>query len=323
MGPVLKPAQYLEWPGFALVAMGAVLFALFTINVKKLQNKGLPSDVITTLYCLMSGTAFFAVSFLFNPPKIWSVFDLNIGVFWPLFATCALNVVIQFGNTRAQEYADPSMTVAVGALQPFISLLPAWLVLGETPNNGGYLGLLFIASGIYIISLTQKIKDPAKVPDWGKTAEGKLRFTAPLAALFTNKGMKLAFLATACGAVSVNFDKKAALLSSYTFAPAIILIFVGLVGVLRAKREAWQKLKFQHIKWLCFISLLYFLTNVLYWYAFHYGLAMYISALKRLNTIFILPLSYWMLKTEITKDKKYWTGTLLFVSGLFLFTIPD
>lgn len=323
MGSMLKPALCMEWPGFALVAGGAFLHALSMILIGKLINKrGLPPDVVVTVYSLLSGLLFLIATFAFSPPKIWSVFDVRIGIFWPLAATCILNVFVQFGGTRAQKYADTALVSSVGAFQPFISLLPAWLVLGETPNKYGYVGLFAIAAGIYVISLTKEIEDPSKVPSWGKTAEGKLRFTAPLATLFTNKGVRLAFLATACGAVSVNFDKKAAMLSSYTFTPAIILLFVGLLGLIKLKRDDWQKVEKNHLVWLFAAGALYFIINALYWYAFRYGLAIYVSALKRLHAIFVLPLSYFILKEEITKDKKYWLGVLIFVAGLFLFTIP-
>lgn len=322
MGPTLEPAQYLQWPGFILVTVGALLFAIFLINNKKLIQKGLPPDVITTFYCLGSGILFLVASFLFNPPTIWSVFDSKIGIFWPLLATCVLNIFIQFGNMRAQKYAETTLVAAIGSFQPLICLLPSWLILNETPNKHGYFGLVLVAIAIYVISLSQKIKDPAKVPAWGKTVEGNLRFTAPLATLFTNKGVQLAFLATSCGAVSINFDKKAALLSSFMFAPAVILLFVGAVGLLRAKRTDWQKLEKKHVGWLMLSVVLYFTTNVLYWLAFKYGMAIYVGSMKRLHLLFVLLLSYFFLKEELLKDKKYWFGILIFIVALFLFTIP-
>lgn len=328
MHSVLKPAQCMEWPGFALVAGGALLFAFFKILIGRLikkKEKGgmeLPSDIVVTVYSLSSGLLFLAASFLFDPPKIWSVFDAQLGIFWPLLATCVLNIFVQFGSTRAQKYADTALVSSVGAFQPFISLLPAWLVLRETPNSYGYAGLFVIVAGIYVMSLAKKIEDPAKVPSWGKTADGRLRFTAPLAVMFTNKGVQLAFLATACGSVSVNFDKKATMLSSCLFAPGVISLFVGLLGLIKLKRVDWQKVKKSHLCWLFVAGALYFCLNALYFYAFRYGLAIYVSALKRLHVIFILPLSYFILKEEITKDRKYWLGVLIFVAGLFFFTIP-
>ena len=323
MNPIFKPAQYLEWPGFVLVVIGAMLFALFMVNNKRMIKNGVPPDALTTCNTLLAGSMFFIASFVFNPPKIWSVFDLRIGIFWPLFATCILNIFVQFGAMRAQKYADTTLVAAVGAFQPFISLLPSWLILGETPSDSGYFGFVLIASGIYITSLAQKIKDPSKVPAWGKTAEGNLRFTAPLAALFTSKGVQLAFFATACGAISVNFDKKSAILSSFLFAPAVIFIFVGLVGLIRVKRSDWQKIGKEYYGWILASATLQFSANVLFWRAFQYGLAIYISSFKRLNTIFVLPLSYFILKEDATREKKYWLGIFIFVAGLLFFTIPN
>ena len=128
MGTLLKPAQYLEWPGFVLVAIGALIHALFIVNNKKMMKNGLPADIITVSYCLLSGTLFLTASFLFSPPKIWSVFDPHIGIFWPLLGTCLLNIFVQYPSMRAQKYADTALIASVGAFNPFFSLFPALLL---------------------------------------------------------------------------------------------------------------------------------------------------------------------------------------------------
>lgn len=327
MGQMFKPAQYLEWPGFILVAIGAIFFSFFMIVRGKLVKEkekggfGLSPELVTAAYCLISGILFFIASFLFSPPVIWSVLDPQIGIFQPLFWTCILNIAVQFGQTKSQQNADTSLVSAIGAFQPLISIIPAWLVLREAPTAYGYCGLFVIVAGFYIMSLSYKIKDPSKVPAWAKTPEGKLRFTAPIASLFTNSGVRWAFGAASAGAVSVNFDKKAAMLSSYLFAPAVILVFVGLVALAKSKQVEWQTLEKKSKHLLAAAGALYFITNVLYWRAFRFGLAIFIGSLKRLHTIFVLPLSYFILKEAVTKDKKYWMGILIFVAGLFLFTI--
>ncbi|MFC1612672.1 EamA family transporter, partial [Patescibacteria group bacterium] len=315
-------AQFLEWPGFVLVVCGTLIHAVFIIQKKRILNTKLPADVLTTCYTLISGFLFLSLSFLFNPPKIWSVFHWPLGVFWPLFATCILNLGIQFGNTRAQKFAETALVAPIQGFQPFFALLPAWLILGEVPSKTGYFGLALVAVGLFVYSLTQKIKDPEKVPLWAKTPDGRLRAVAPMAMLFTNKGVRLAFFTAICGAAAVNCDKRAVLLSSYLFTPGVSYLFSGLIGLFFLRKESWNKFSIKrHLRMVLGAGFLYTAINTLYFSAFKYGMAIYVGSMKRLHIFFVIILSHFILKESIAKDKKLWIGVVLFSFGLFLFTV--
>ncbi|MBU1179645.1 DMT family transporter [Patescibacteria group bacterium] len=296
------PAKVMLWQGYVLVIVGAVFLAYWTVGLKKLVDKkspvkDVPPDAISAINFLGTGIVLLVASLLFNPPDIWSWFAPN-GLFWPLMATSLLNIVIMYGIGRSLKGADASLIAPIGAFGPLISILPSWLILGEVPTTYGYTGLVLMFLGVYAMAFAERKKVKIEtVPDWLKTMDGRPRLLAPLIMLFKgNKQVVIALAGAVCGAVSVNFDKLAAMRSSPIFAAAFIMIFIGLVGLLKTwKTGELKQIKKLHAMNLALGALSLAAVLVLFWLAFNYGLAIYVSALKRTNTVFTLIFAYFLL----------------------------
>lgn len=307
------------WQGFALVLVGAFLHALYQVVNKKLLVKQAPADCVSTINFLGSGTILLAISLLFSPPKIESWFDWPSGLFWPMMATALLNIVIGFGNTRALKYGDASLVTPISAAQPMIVLIPSMLILGESPSFWGYIGLLLLAAGTYIFSFAEEVKG-WEPPRWLRWAGKNARYFAPWQMLLRNKGVRIALLVACCGAVAINFDKLSVMRSSAIFPPAVILIFLGAIGLMKVLRTGeWRKLEKAHRANLVTNPLVWVVVMICYWSAFHYGLAAYVGSLKRINVVFVLILSFFILKEM--KVKQRWPGAVIMAIGAALLSL--
>ncbi len=321
---VTHAPKVLLWPGYLLVLGGALFQALSIIINKKQITKKAPPDVVSAITFLGSGLLLLSAAFLFDPPDIQSVFDGIWGIFWPLLVTCLLNIVIMYGSVRALQYADASLVAPMSAFQPLFGIVPAWLILGEVPTTWGFVGLFSVLVGLWFFSVAEgkmKSEDLEKLPAWLKSLDGKApRWSAYFYTIFRNRGVKIMLLVTLCGATSINFDKKAAMLSSPLFACALIMLFLGVIGVVKIFRTGeWRKVTKDHRVHLVFGTVTLAITLVCYWLAFRYGLAIYIGALKRVNTVFVLLLAWLWLKEE--KVGRRWPGILIIGGGSALLAI--
>lgn len=318
----------LAWQGFALVLTGAFLFAFFEVTNKKLLVKKAPSDCIGTVNMLGSGTLLLVASFLFNPPRVENWFDFSTHGLWlPLLATSLLNIIIQFGNLRALKLGDVSLVAPISAAQPMIVLVPSWFILGEVPGMWGYIGLLLLAVGFYVLSFAEEVlildpatgeKKPWQPPRYLLWMGNWVRYAAPWYVLMRNRAVQIALLVAACGAVAVNFDKLGTIRAeSVTFVPGFILLFCGMVGLVKTFATGeWKKVERVHFANLASNPFIYATVQLCYWTAFLYGFAAYVGAMKRTTIVFTLILG-WLILKEVNV-KKRWPGAIIMMIGAAL-----
>jgi len=163
-------------------------------------------------------------------------------------------------------------------------------------------------------------KSPWTPPRHLAWMKGGVRYVAPLYMLFKNKGVRIALLVAMCGAVAVNFDKLSALRSSYMFAPAFILIFCGIVGLIKTVMiREWKKVERVHLVNLFINPFIFLLVMICFWSAFDFGFAAYVGALKRMTAIFALVLGLVLLGEK--GAKKRWPGAVTMTAGAALLTL--
>jgi len=310
----------MEWQGFALVIGACFASAFYQVTNKKLLVKAAPADCVSTVNFLGGGALLLAVSLLWNPPQVADWVSWPGGLAWPLVATALLNIIILFGNVRALKYGDASLIQPIGATQPLLVLVPSMLILGETPNRWGYTGLALLALGTYFINFGEEVKG-WECPAWLRWMGRRARYMAPWQMLLKNRGVKIALVVAACGAVSVNFDKlTTARADSFIFPPALILLFCGVVGLVKTvATNEWLKVTREHRANLISNPFIYAVTLIGFWLAFKYGNAAYVGALKRFNVPVTLFLAWLILREQ--NVKKRWPGAALMAIGAALLSI--
>jgi drug/metabolite transporter (DMT)-like permease len=81
-------------------------------------------------------------------------FHLGANFWWPLAAVCIgfypLNNYLYFQAIRHDELSN---VLPIMSLWPVFSLLPAWLLLHETPSPAAISGIIIIVSGVYVLGL--------------------------------------------------------------------------------------------------------------------------------------------------------------------------
>lgn len=324
----------MTWEGFALVLGGSLLWAYYQIVSKQLLNTEVPADCASVVNSLGSGLMLFGIAYVFNPPNIESWFPKDWlawppeGLFLPLITTSILNIVFMYGTTRALQYGDVSLITPISATQPLIVLVPSWLLLNEVPGLWGYVGLWLMAVGMYVFSFAETVlvidsatgkKVPWVPPQHLSWMKNYARYVAPLM-LFKNKGVQIALVVAISGAISVNLDKLAALRSSYMFAPAFILVFIGMVGLAKTLVTGeWNKVKQTHLATLFINPFVLVLVIVCYWFAFHFGFAAYVGAMKRTTVLFALVLGWWLLNEGDVKNR--WPGASIMTAGAALLSL--
>ena len=318
------PAKVMGWQGYLLVVGGALLLAIWTMILKKLVDKksgteGVSADAVSAVTFFGSGLILLVVSLIFDPPKIFSWFSPT-GLFWPLAATSLLNIFIMYSIGRSLKGADASLIAPLGAFGSLISILPSWLILNEVPTTYGYIGLTLMFIGLYATAFIEGKKVQLEtIPLWAKTMDSRPRLIAPLIMLFRNKYVAISLVGTSLGAVSVNFDKLAAMRSSSTFAASMVMLFISLVGLYKTNKsgELSQICK-KHILSLVLSAVSLAFVLVLFWLAFHYGLAIYVSALKRTNVIFVMLISYFFLGESVGVKKRLPAVLMIVVASVLL-----
>lgn len=309
----------MQWQAVILVLIGCVFHAIYGVVNKHLVTKKIPANCIGTVNYLGGGALLLAIAMMFSPPRIDSWFDWPMGLLWPLTVTCLFNIIIGFGQIHMMKYADASLVEPVSATQPMVVLIPSWLVLGEIPGAYGYVGLYMMALGMYVFFATEVkgVTTPAWLAQRIKSEALALNIAkalAPFKEFSRNKGVRIAFVVALCGAVSVNFDKLAAQRSSPIFAAAFIVLFIGVYGLIKSMHASeWKQVTREHIPQLLINPIVYATILVFYWSAFNFGFAAYVGALKRLQVLFVLLLSWLFLKEMSVKRR--WPGAIIMTLG--------
>src|SRR3989338_1567845 len=120
------------WQGIALIIAGAFIRAIYVINNKRNLRRISPRFMIV-VNMLGSGLLLLTLMFIVAPPHGINWFSWPLGIFWPLFATVALNVVIQYSELKALHLDDASLVIPMAAASPLLALLSGFVILREIP----------------------------------------------------------------------------------------------------------------------------------------------------------------------------------------------
>jgi drug/metabolite transporter (DMT)-like permease len=222
-----------------------------------------------------------------------------------LIATCGFVI----GNallTKASEISPISLTAPFLALTPIPMILIEFIVMGNLPTKYGIAGILLIATGSYMLNVS----------------ESKHGILGPIKAIGKEKGSLLAIGAAMIFSIGGVLDKYAIGLSDPYSYLALWTISGAILSALMliTKRKSLHILNLQEIKknipMLLFIGFLMFITSASNFVANTMAFASYVLAIKRTSAFFSVILG-WKIFKEI-KIKERILGTLVMIAGVVL-----
>lgn len=133
--------------------------------------------------------------------------------FWPLILVAGILgglTYVLYG--RALAAGDLSLTLPMLSLTPVFLLATSPPTLGEFPNPAGFVGVVLVASGAYVLNLEQR----------------RHGFWGPVRALLSNAGSRLMLVVAAVWSLGANLDKLGLQASSPALWGAAIYTATGL-----------------------------------------------------------------------------------------------
>lgn len=280
------------WFLFALAsAVGQAFHNFFS---KYLVAK-IPKSVIIFWSLFFCSVILFATSFFRGIPDLGEKFWLAV------LTTGILNIAAYYFLFRAYELADLSAVFPMILLTPVFLSITSFFILGEKISLLGFVGILIVILGLFIVQRGSVKNSIANRAD-------------------TKKGMLYGVIVALIYSLSVNFDKMTVLNSDAFFGGAMAdaIITLGVFPFFLRNRnfflEDKNKLKtlFSFFVLGCIIAF----SVVAFYSALSMGLAAYTTIIKRTSVLFGVILGILFLKEKNFLPKII--GSLIAISGIAL-----
>ena len=138
---------------YAFVLAGTLFHAASNVWQKQLLNQGAHPRYVTVVWMAGASLIGFTGSFLLHGiPQITS------GTWYLLFLTAAiLNTFIMHFDVKSRKLEDVSVVAPISSIAPLVSVPIAIVLLGEWTTFWGFLGILAVVPGLYLIGLSGKV----------------------------------------------------------------------------------------------------------------------------------------------------------------------
>ena len=279
----------------------ALLVAVFT-SLKSVASKkslrSLDTFVISWFLFFFSGI-FLSLFFLKSDiPELGNFFWIV------LVLDCLPSALATVMSIKALE-SDMSAAVPMTAFTPLFMLLTGWLILGEAPSGFGFVGVVLIVAGAYILNIRER----------------KNGWRAPFAALVKHKGPRLMLGASIIWSVTGILDKIAVQNSSpLFFAMSENILIASIIfpfayrRIKRQKKEI-KKEQFHLVAVIVFSALAVYCQML----AISQVLVVYVVAIKRLSIVITILLGGLVFREKDMKMKL--AGGCVMVLGVFFITV--
>jgi len=254
----------------SLMLSGTFFLGVSDILKKRLLNEGVNDQVLLIFTSIWAGILLLPILIIFGFPQITPKF-------WGAFSgTVVLNLLSQFLLIKAFKYSDASVVSPLRLIIPIFVLVTGYIFLKESPTIFGIIGVLVTVVGLSILLVDFKA----------------LNFS-----IVKEKGVLYGLSASFLFGLSFPLDKIAVINSSAIFTTALVFPTIGIIWyIIHAYRSVnfRDEYKFEYrSNWRKFISVTFFqsvgvaLTNA----GFNYALAVYVSSLKRLQSLWAVVLA--------------------------------
>ncbi len=277
--------------GIGLTLAGAVLLAGYRVSLRKvglLDEAARPVESVRTAAIMTVGTLALFAAFLANGQPA----DIQPGFWQAVAISGALNVLISALSIKALELGEASLVVPIADTTPAAIVVTAMVVTGERPDASGMAGIALLVLGTYTLNIHELV-DKLHEGQWSLRS-----FFAPFLALGRSPAVRLAFLTSGCGVLSLPFDAVAARSAHPLFAVACIVAPSAVVHTGRALAGGHGGQFFdarRHMPWIGALGLLFAGAVGIFFWSFRYLLVAYQATVRRTETVLVLVLAYLIL----------------------------
>ncbi|OGU42749.1 MAG: hypothetical protein A2315_06505 [Ignavibacteria bacterium RIFOXYB2_FULL_35_12] len=204
---------------------------------------------------------------------------------------------------RAISQGEISVVVPMLSFTPLFLLVISPIIVGEFPTSKGFIGIILIVVGSYLLNVNLKEKG----------------ILFPLKSLMKNKATRYMLIVAFIWSISANFDKKGIEASSILQYILFINLFVTIgttIFVISKGKFSLQSV-WRERKNLFFVGALTSLGYFVHMTALAMTLVAYVIALKRTSGMITVVLGYLILKEQNIKERLL-GSTIMFLGVLFI-----
>ena len=264
---------------------------------KSLQN----FDVFTIAWVWKFFSLPFILPLLFFAP----IPETLPGEFWmALFTGGGLNILATLLYIRAISKSDLSITLPLLSFTPAFLLFTSPVLVGDIPTPLGYVGVLFIVAGSYLLCIGERTT-----------------IFSPLKALVRDPGARMMLAVALLWSIAANMDKIGVVATSPFFWAVCVQSFIsaGLTIVLFFMRGKMRGRLQSNLLPLLLIGLVTGIGFVSQMTAIKIGLVPYVIAIKRTSIVLGVLIGGYFFQEKDLKTRV--TATLVMLAGVMLIAL--
>ena len=271
----------------------AIMFAL----MKKLKETN-NSIVVWVQYA-------FALPFLLVALYFYYPQKIDNNVYLIIIENSILLLISTYFLVKAAQISDLSVSMPLLSFTPLFLLFLSYAILKEMPTLYGFIGIILITIGAYIINIR----------------DFRSGIFQPLKSLITNKGSLYAIIVAFIWSITANLFKLGILASNPIFFSAsvyLVISFVMLPIIFYRLKDNFSeiKLNFGLLSILGFSGAVMIITSSI---PMLYAIVPYVISLKRSSVIFTVLIGYYLFKERNIKYALI--GTIIMLVGGVLITL--
>lgn len=262
----------------------------FFKSLSGLFRKG-ASSVPSTVFAWLNSCFYILILLPFVLYLRLPVFTLIQEHFWLSLALASSTMFGFIFNVKALSKAELSFVAPLNGIMPVITLLGAWLFLGELPSALGVACIVLIFLGTYVMTLSAE----------------RVHWYDPIKYLVNSSAARLSFASVVLYALSTVFIKQA---SNLEYHPLTIIFVTDLLGIFilsyiffTKQRRAIIPAIREKPREILLSSLTSLLGSILHNLAVAATFASYALAIRRLDGVFSVLLGWHFLKESNIKNK--------------------
>lgn len=270
----------------------AVIFSL----MKKL--KGVNNSIVVWVHYAFALPFLFILLYFNYPQKI------SQDVYWIAALNGALLIIPTYMLIRALQISKLSVSLPMLSLTPLFLVILSYFMLKEMPTNAGFIGIMLIVAGAYIVNI--------------KNGKG---FFEPFNSLFKIKGSFYVIIVAFVWSITSNLFKMGIIASNAIFFTVLVYLFISLMMMPILLINLNKKLAEirQNLKLLAFLGISSAFMIALASYAMAIAIVPYVISLKRSSLIFSIFIGYFFFNEKNIRNSL--VGTVIMLIGGILITL--